>query len=313
MATVTSVKLQKERGSNKDGKIGCTREYLVAFDGPADAFAAMTAKISGGAAVPQYGEVHPGNGLIFVSSIDAELAGDSLRHFKVTVEYSSNETKQTADNPLERAPEISWSYAEATEPYFLDRTPESEQGPKPVTNSAGEPFEQYLERECGTLTITISRNESAYDAAALDQYSHTVNSKQVRIDNTIYDPGTLKLSPITATKATETYTGSDGKPVTVTYYKKTYVLKASRAGWNQKVLDVGVNEGVQVDDPDHAGMKLVTLRPILDRGNKQVTKPVPLDGLGHKRPSVTDKPAQLTFRPYVSMDWTPINLTEVLP
>lgn len=311
---VVSVKLQKERGSNKDGAYSCTREYQVAFDVPnAGIFAAMYAQAADGTGIPAYGSVHPANGVIRVTSIDAELSGDSLRHYKVTVEYTQKEQSEKPDDPLARAPEISWSYAEATEPYFIDRTPESEQGPKPVTNSAGEPFENYLERECGTLTITITRNELTYDAAAIDQYSHTVNSKPVRIDNTVYAPGTLKLSPITATKATETYTGSDGKPVTVTYYKKTYVLKASRAGWNQKVLDVGTNESVQVDDPDNAGMKLVTLRPILDRGNKQVTKPVPLDGLGHKKPNITDKPAQLTFKPYVSMDWSAINLTEILP
>lgn len=313
---VVSVKLQKERGSNKDGIYSCTREYQVAFDVPnAGIFSAMFAQAADGTGIPEYGSVHPTNGIIRVTSIDAELSGDSLRHYKVTVEYTQKEQADKPDNPLDRSPEIAWSYAEATEPYFLDRTPESEKGPKPVTNSAGEPFDQYLERECGTLTITIMRNELTYDAAAIDQYSHTVNSKSVRIDNTIYDPGTLKLSPVTATKQRETYTDAQGNPVTVTYYKKTYVLKASRAGWNHKVLDVGVNERVEVDDPDHEGTKLVMLRPIMDRpqSTHQTTKPWPLDGQGQKKPNISDKPEELTFRPYSSKDWTDINLLEIIP
>lgn len=286
---VVSVKLQKERGSNKDGAYSCTREYLVAFDVPnAGVFAAIAAEAPGGTRIPLYGSSHPSIGLIRVSSIDAELAGDSLRHYKVTVEYSQKEQIDKPDNPLEREPEISWSYAEASEPFFRDRS----NPPKPVTNSAGDPFENYLEKESGVLTCTVVRNELEYNPAALDEYSHAVNLNYVTIDGIRFDPGTLKISPITAVKTKETYNDADGVPVTVTFYKRTYVFKAKHEGWDNKVLDIGLNEKVGDE------VKGFQIKPILDKINKPVSKPWPLDGEGKRKPNPTDEAAELTFKPY---------------
>src|SRR5206468_868306 len=110
-------------------------------------------------------------------------------HFEVTVEFTTVDPAKTVADPLARPPEINWGGSEATEPYFLDR---SKPDPKPKVNTAGDPFEQDKERECGEMTITITINEPTHDAALADTYSHTTNLNDVTIDGTIYAAGTLK-------------------------------------------------------------------------------------------------------------------------
>lgn len=302
---VTAIKLQKEKASLKDGKYGCTREYLVTFDvANAGIFAAMTASIDGGPAIPAYGSAHPDNGIIRVTSLDAELLSDSLKHYKVTVEYTANEANQAADDPLQRDPEISYSFADSTESYFKDTTG------KPVTNSAGEPFEQFLERETGELGITIVRNEISYAPGMAVNWAHVVNDSAVVVDGTNYVAGTLKLSGITAVKSKETYTDEHGDPVTVTYYRKTYTLRARRSGWKQKPLDTGLNQTRQRSIPTMTGTTPgpIELVPIMDSTGNPVKKPYPLDGQGKKKPNSTDEPAELEFKPYREMAFGALNL-----
>src|SRR5690606_23964783 len=109
---------------------------------------------------------------------------------------------------------------------------------KYIVNSAGEPFEQSFERESSELTITMTRNEETFDAAFADQFSHTVNEGAIVLDQTTFGPGTLKLSPISATGPhVENF---------VTFYRVTYIFKARRSGWKDKRYDVGFNELVEV-------------------------------------------------------------------
>src|SRR3954471_1763461 len=94
------------------------------------------------------------------------------------------------------------------------------------------------QRDKGWLNITMSRTEPPHNPAAADQYSNTVNNAPVNLDGTTYATGTLKLSPITATKNTKTLRNG----TTVTWYAKTYQFKARHEGWHDKPLDIGFNE-----------------------------------------------------------------------
>src|SRR5439155_69663 len=120
--------------------------------------------------------------------------------------------------------------SEGTEPYFLDKSVP----PKPCTTSAGDPFEQFMERERGELSITYTVNVADWDANDAETYSHTVNAETIFIDGTGYAPGTLKLSPLQAQKVAEVWQGSE-----VVYYRRTANIKARRDGWRDKPLDVG--------------------------------------------------------------------------
>ncbi|MEM6560046.1 MAG: hypothetical protein AAF656_00465 [Planctomycetota bacterium] len=296
--SVTAVHERHEgrRSSIRDGKTTHTRVYIVHTDSIADG-TAVAIKAAG---IPRYGHGHPGDADLKVTSIDADPIKGSGTHFEVKVEYGDDDTTFVfPTSPLDRPPEVSWSGSEAAAPYFLDRS----NPPKPVTNSAGDPFEQFLERETGELVITITLNEAAFDAAVADTYSHTINAGPVRIDTTTFAAETLKLSPIQATKVKERVE-EEGAVQDFTYYRITYQLKARAEGWIDRPLDVGLNERIgNLAD----GFKL---KPIVDAANLPVKKPYPLDGEGRRRISPTDEPAELEFRPYKLRSWDALKFTD---
>jgi hypothetical protein len=69
-------------------------------------------------------------------------------------------------------------------------------------------------------------------------------------------------------------------------------------------LDVGFNSLV-----GDKTLNTQTLRPIVDAAGLPIKKPWPLDGSGNKKLNATDTPAVLSFAPYFSMDWTPLNFS----
>lgn len=292
MAIVSVKELhQKRRSSVKDGKTSHTRAFIVITDDIADGTAAAILA----PAVPRYGHAHPIDTACTVTSVDADPVNDSSNHFEVVCEYAAGDSGfVVVDNPLNRPPEVSWNSNETTTAYFLDNS----NPPKLVVNSAGEPFDNYLERETGELGIQITMNEATFDASAADAFSHTINDGPVIIDKTTFAEGTLKLSPIQATKVKERVE-TDGVVMVVTYYKKTYTLKARRDGWKDKPIDTGLNERV---GNLAAGFKL---KPIVDVTNAPVKKPWPLNGTGRKQSGdTTVPPVTLEFEPYKKATWT---------
>lgn len=260
-------------------------------DGPALAILADGIPDPGTAFVDADGNV------AYLSGLDVDPRAGSDRHFEVQAEFTTLDPSAPDDNPLNQPPGFTWSYQESTENYFQDNTPVSATPPGPyqVTNSAGEAFEQFLQRENGMLTITMTRNEATNNAAANDAYSHTINQGAVSLDGTSFGVGILKLSPIGAVKSFKTL--RDG--TALTYYAKTYVFKCKTAGWDDKPLDVGFNSLV-----GNTTTNTQSLRRIIDANGNPVTKPWPLDGSGNKKPNATDTPFVLDFKPYKTADWT---------
>lgn len=96
--------------------------------------------------------------------------------WQVQVDYSDRTDFQ---NPLSVPAEITWDFADATQTYFLDNSPT----PKPVVNSAGQPFEQLLERETGTVVVTYKKNVAAFSpATAITYCGDGTNGKAVNND-----------------------------------------------------------------------------------------------------------------------------------
>lgn len=285
---------QGRRSSYRDGKLTHVREWLAITDDPTDGTAAAIG------AAPSPGTGHPKDGAAKLNELDAAPHDNSDRHFLVTGSYISTGLVGTPANPLDRMPDISYGYQDATEPYFLDKS----DPPKPAANSAGDPFEQYLERETGELSIAITINEAEFDPIAMDELKHTTNASAVKIDGRTYAAGTLKLTPQGARKVRERIE-QDGAVADFTYYAVSYLLKARKAGWKDKPLDIGTNELVPDADP----LKPKRLRPILDGASLPVKKGWPLDGEGRKKPHRTDKPAELELRPYAEANWSSLKFT----
>ena len=291
----------RRRAAYRDSKTTYTLLWLVkcdsAFDGPAAAIWADGIPRPGDVFVDYASQICP------LTSIEVDPRQNADRVFEVLVNFDTPTPGQADQNPLDAPWGWSWSYAESTEDYFIDRSdPNGDSGTtnKNVVNSAGEAFERWLQRERGELQITMTRNEATHDAAADDQYCHTINSTAINLDGTTFAIGTLKLSPIGAVKSTKVM---QDKSV-VTYYAKTFQFKARHQGWLDTPLDVGFNELV--------GDKTIntqTLRPIVDANGLPFKKPWPLDGTGKKKENATDTPATLSFAPYFAKDWTALNLS----
>jgi hypothetical protein len=291
---------QRRRSSNDDGKIRHNRTFLVVTDDIRDGTAVAIA--APGIPIPK--ELWPGTLHVRVTRIDAQPVQNSGVHFEVSVEWNSVDPNDDKDDvhPLDRPPEVSWGAVETNEPYFLDRS----DPPKPVVNTAGDAFEQFLTREAGELAVMMVRNEATFDAGAMDEYSHTVNSEVVVIDGTLFTEQQLKLSPVTATKRVEVIT-IGGEEQEVTYYAVRYEWKARREGWRDKVLDVGTNELLsKVETVNGQPTVVKYLIPIVDKTGKQVTKPYPLDGAGRKKPNPTDTANTLEFKGYTEKSWAPL-------
>lgn len=313
-------KHERRRSSVKDGQRSHTRVFLVTTDNIQNGPAAALNANDGDMAIPQAGAEHPSGDGTLVNNIEAEPHQDSGIHFNVTVEYGGEEDEESGgggtpvgDDPTLSPVEISYGAAEATESYFLDQSPQPDEwdvmtyGPwqgRPVVNSAGEPFDNFLERDVSELVITIVSNEAGYDANAMELYSNTINAGPVLIDGVTFAPGTLKLSPITASRHSWVDSGGNAD----IYYRLTKTLKARRQGWVDRMIDTGVNElDYTGDEPPIIAFGEphdVNLVPIMNGAGLRVSKPWPLNGKGKKRLRPDEPPAVLTFQPYRAADWS---------
>jgi hypothetical protein len=289
MAVVSVKERHQDRRSSWDGtKWTHLRTWLVKTDDPQDGTVVAVN------AVPGPGSTHNKDGNARLTRLDADPHDSSDVHFLVRTEYTSTGLIAIPADPLKRVPEIAYGYTDGDEPYFLDKsTP-----PKLVTTSAGDPFESYLTRETGELTISLTVNEPEFNPIAMDDLKHTTNVSDVTIDGRAYAAGTLKLTPQGARKIMERIE-QDGSVRDTTYYAVGYLLKARKAGWHDKPLDIGLNELI----PDANPAKPKKLKPIVDAAQLPVKKGWPLDGAGRKKVNPTDQPAELEFKPYGAVDW----------
>lgn len=279
-----------------------TRSFKVWTDNPADGTAVVLDSIE----LPQPGEPHPNDPFAAMTDIRVQPLDGDDRHFEVEVEYSSDSssggtTSDTTTPPLERAWDVSWGGSASTEPYFYDNS----SPPKHVTNSAGEPFESFFERESSELTITIIKNEATGAPGTDDLYSNTTNANNVLVEGTLFLADTLKLSPIQSRKQVETVNGA-----THTFYRKTYTIKARRQGWLDQPIDAGLNELIaSVQTIDDTPTEVGTLKPILDGNGHHIRRPWPLNGSGRKLASPRAEPVTLEFKPYKPANWADLGFT----
>lgn len=292
---------QRRQSSIENGRRSETRVFHVVCDDVHDGTTVALTANDGTRRIPYDREQHPTVPACFATSIAADPIANSNNHYEVVVKYEGGTVDEIPVHPLDRPPEFNWGASEFTEPWFTDYS----DPPKLFANSAGERFDQLYERENADLHVSMTRNESNWDVLAADAFKNTANADIVFLDGQGYAPGTLRLGPITAQKVTELWMG-----LPVEFYRVTYVFKAKKDTWVEQVNDVGMYELRNVQVPDDEGGTVTVRRPfpILDgNGFSQIVKPWPLDGAGKPKPSITDEPAKLEFRPYRAVVWAPLN------
>lgn len=245
--------------------------------------------------VPSRGDPHPGDVGAKASEVtcEQEAEGD-LRNWRVTVKWTTDSRFTQPENPMLRLPELSRQAIRGSVPYFLDETPETDGGPKPVMNSAGEAFDDFPTRDVVYSGYIFTRNESAasYASRGALALENTINSADV----TLWGVGTLPARTARLVSVEPTLVQEGG----ATYWRVTYTIETRpEAGdWDDEILD----RGYTALDPTNQRYR------ILDANGEPVTKPYPLNGAGGEQGSPTDPGMTLTFRPYREASWAGLSL-----
>jgi hypothetical protein len=256
--------------------------YLCISDTPTTCIAAETAD-DGTTHIPA---MYSFNGIDTgrrVKSIETKVVPESNRqHFTVTVTYSSKFDPANSDpDPRNWPAKYAWAFDNGTERYFFDR----DSTPKPCTNSAGERFEEFLEREMGSLTCVVTKNiaADAYDPDQANTYGNAVNSDTITVDGATIIAGKCKMKGLPCGPV-QTQKGFS--------YRELSTTLQFRDSWDQVVEDRGFHE--QVTIASHKKLQDI------QKGNPPVKpdRPWPLNGSGLAKPNVDDTPANRTFVPY---------------
>lgn len=215
---------------------------------------------------------------------------DEPRIWEVDAQYSTSPSdigeKQKEDNkgadgktPTQKPAEISYGSERYTKVIKrATRIGDTGDIPNaPIASSAGEEFDPPIEIDDTRPTLTITRNEAAFDSSMPSQYCDKLNS----------DPffgfaaGQVKCMSITA--VTQHDQDQD-------FWKVTYLfhVRPVDPGWNVKILDAGFWEINQATNK----------RTLIRARNRPVPAPWPLDAQGHALSEAAVQADSVFFREY---------------
>ena len=251
-----------------------TRVYQVQVDGLTDDAESVLSADDGTTAVDEVGDAWSATSTATCKSQKAGAFNEDQLTYEVTCEYSSKSEEEVED-PLSRPNQYSYTSEQLTEPYFRDTDD------LPVTNSAGEPYDELPQREVSRGTITITRNVASYSDVAAEGFRGLINSSDVTINGATYNARKLRITGYNASGPNE----ENG----VTFWTETITIAKNAAGWDHLLEDRGRNE-----------LDSGKLKPILDAHGEAVELPYPLDGAGAAKAAPTDTPATRTHKPYLA-------------
>ena len=193
--------------------------------------------------------------------VEPQQEQDNPRLWIVRADYgapSDGDEAQRNPNPLLRPAVLTWGFNKSSRVVWKDANG------KGITNSAGEYFDPPPEMDDSRPTLSITRNEAAFNPGIATDYQDAVNS-----DSFLgFAPGQVKVAGISGTSQTEN---------NVAFWSVGYEFEFRREGWQLSILDQGRNQRI-----------LQWLAPILQRRadnaepiqGMAVSDPVPLNGAG---------------------------------
>lgn len=273
------------------------RTFIVEYeaDTPPESLAEVETADDGTTSIPAIGDpIDETDSDRLAVLITVRPRNDTGLLFDVEVDYETREQGEIDENPLNAPVEYDWDFSASSQPYFKDESDE----PKLVTTSAGEPFEKLLEREVGEVVVTITRNIEPEDwdpetAASFMFPATAVNDDTITIEGTTVAAGQARFAGVRCSGIKK----SNG----VQYRTRVITLKL-RSSWDDVVEDRGFFE----KDSANPG-KLKEINAGTPPGKPE--KPWPLDGSGAAKANAADAPAELTFVPYPSMDFSVWGIT----
>jgi len=105
----------------------------------------------------------------FCKTITAQQDSENPRVWEVRVEYGPSEDAQQDENPLNRAADVSCTFAKFQRVVWQDNDG------KGIFNSTGMYFDPPVEIDDSRPVITIERNEAAFDLSLASDFQDAVN------------------------------------------------------------------------------------------------------------------------------------------
>lgn len=237
------------------------------------------------------------------------LATFSYGPFDINHEIGSSEATNGSNNPLEKAPEATWTgtIQETSYPNDINGVP--------FLNTVGDPIENPPKREESRQTLTFIRNEATYNENYAQSFRQTVNL------NTFleFPPGCAKCKMITGKRI---YTADFGYYWEVVYEFEFRVIKQTIPATFDPITGQSNNDGsTQIfgfqDRVLNAGF-----RQIVNGNATQITvsgspvssavalssEGVPLNIGVTDNPDNAPEPFFLTFNQYFSSDFDQLNI-----
>lgn len=240
------------------------------------------------------------------AKVGISRSDDAPSVWDIVCDYKTAETQeedQQDEDPLDRDPEIEWSFAQ------FDEAVEKDRDGLPLLNILGRPFEG-VTRDAARAVVTITRFEENFSAATALQYANVVN-----MDDFIgAEPGQALMKPIRARRIIETRTDEAGEPVKRYYWQITYEIhfKLDEAGWKADLLEADVYERLDVD----GSLQLVRIK---DAEDNEITEPLALRSTTNGQiEAMRDRATAIANATYKQFDiyreaaFGPLNLESVL-
>jgi hypothetical protein len=171
--------------------------------------------------IPRYGDQFRGNTAAFCNSITTRVIDSQSNNIPnqviVTCTFStqSDTKKNEENNPLEKAPDIVWSTHFEREAVQnarilrviqdgreIDKVQEAGRGNKiqqinnfsiSVTNSSGQPFNPFPEKDVPYMLCSIVENKAVFDVKQANDFIQTVNVRSFKLDGYTIQKGQALL------------------------------------------------------------------------------------------------------------------------
>jgi hypothetical protein len=251
---------------------------------------------NGGLAIPKKGTGFFYDRISVVQSKTAAPVDGTRQKFMVTVEYGPydraghNSSDEEFDNPLDAPSEYSWGFASRALAMTWDINDNL------MVNTAGEPFIPAPEKQEYDLQLTVLQNVQDYEPERSWDLIGKVNDREFEVAG-LKVP--VKTALLTERSATSQIFVDDEETIRIEYWEVTTILQFRRPNpdwrapqeidglfqenafvennaWKKRILNAGLNEQVDVPDPENPTVFTKTKVPIQLDG-QPVTEPKLLD------------------------------------
>lgn len=255
---------------SRDGGRTYTRHFRVITDGQGDGPKAIwqALPLSMGQSYHADGEGENGEAdpASFVSNVSVAEEGEDGCSWIATVEYAPYNAEIQPVTPLDAQPKINWTWE------VYQRVVRKDKDGNPVLNTAYDFFVPAVEVDERRPILQISRNESTFYPAFVDQYNGAINLSPW------FGMAARKWKVIIG-PANRTFNADIGY-----YWEVSYEFHLSREtdGWVEEVANMGKRE-IYTSGVDQSGI-IKKKRHILDSTGEKITEAVALNADGSKKP-----------------------------